>query len=75
MVTSSPWSKPVRAASTMSSAGMTISSGRCSSGVPAMPQNSVAVAPGRTAWTWMFLSLSSWRRDWLKASTKALEPP
>ena len=28
---------------------MTISVGRCSTGVPAMPQNSVAVAPGSTA--------------------------
>lgn len=43
--------KARRPASTRSSADMTISGGRFSSGIPATPQNSVRVAPGSTART------------------------
>ncbi|MNV59921.1 hypothetical protein D3C71_1523680 [compost metagenome] len=44
-------------------------------GTPAVSQNSVAVAPGATAWMRMFLSANSCLSDWLKASTNALLPP
>jgi hypothetical protein len=40
-----------RAASTMSSTGMTISCGTCSTGARAVFQKLVAVAPGNTTWT------------------------
>ena len=75
MVTSSPWSNPAKAASTMSSARITMPAGRCSRGTPAVSQNSVAVAPGATAWMRMFLSANSCLSDWLNASTNALLPP
>ena len=51
MVTVSPRSRPARAASTRSSADITICAGSSWTGLPAMSQNSVAVAPGRTACT------------------------
>src|ERR1700730_8152502 len=59
MVTISPWSRPASAASTVSSADITISAGRLRTGSPAMSQNYVAVAPGRTAWTRTSLPASS----------------
>src|SRR6267378_2935494 len=59
MVTVSPWSRPASAASTVSSAAITISVGRLRTGRPAMSQNSVAVAPGRTACTRTPLPASS----------------
>ncbi|MEI9987373.1 MAG: hypothetical protein WDN69_32055 [Aliidongia sp.] len=59
----------------MSSARITIACGRLCTGRPATSQNSVAVAPGRTAWSRMPLPANSWCSDWVKASTKALLPP
>jgi len=41
MEMNSPWSKPARAASTISSAFITIPLGRCATGTPVMSQKSV----------------------------------
>jgi hypothetical protein len=43
--------EPARAASTTAVAGITISPGRFSTGVPAVSQKSVAVVPSNTTWT------------------------
>jgi hypothetical protein len=69
IVTSLPWSSPVRAASTISSVDVTIDGGSFCHGRPAISQMSVAVAPGSTAWTRMPLSASSCRSEWVRART------
>ena len=46
-----------------------IDAGSFCQGSPAISQRLVAVAPGRTAWTWMPLSPSSCCSEWLSART------
>src|SRR2546427_7703731 len=68
-VTTSPWSSPTRAASTMSSADITIDAGRFWYGRPAFSQISVAVAAGSTTWMRTPFSASSCCSAWLSAMT------
>lgn len=74
IVTTSPMSRPASAASTISTASMRLSAGIAERSTPALPQSSVRVAPGNTAWTRMPVFASSLCSPMLRFSAKDLVP-